>query len=82
MPQPSTDLHHIVFRDLHTGTAQIHDVHAITSVADLAGCHMVVSKNSGTVPQNGWLIMENPIKMDELFLETPILWNKHGIDEE
>ena len=38
--------------------------------------HMGVSKNRET-PQNGWLIMENPIKMDDLGGKPSIFGNIH-----
>ncbi len=41
--------------------------------ASILCCNMDVSKNRGT--QNGWSIMKNPIKMDDL--EVPLFFWKH-----
>ena len=50
-----------------------------TKISCKALMYMGVSKNRVKTPQNGWFIMENHIKLDDLgvapFLETPIWKN-------
>ena len=60
---------------------------ALRSMDTMQTCHqwstnIMVSQNI-VVPQNGWFLMENPIKMDDLgvplFLETSISFPTHAI---
>ena len=48
----------------------------IYGIEHITSCHHIWVFPKIGVPQNGWFIMENPIKMDDLgiplFLETPI----------
>ena len=58
----------------------IFSYHAVPWRSEQNGCQ---PKNRGVYPQNGWFIMENPIKMDDLgvplFLETPKCRKSQGV---